>query len=155
MSNLDVIEKNARENHVPVMLEDGMEFLVQYIREHEEIVNILEIGTAVGKVNAVSREEIEQVEKELDAVLEMVQRPVTVKNADNREEAASLQENLQESSQEKSQKNLQERSQESEPVQIEIKKEKKKAGSLGKAKEQTAAAREEKVDAVHKAGADE
>ena len=48
MSNLDVIEKNARENHVPVMLEDGMEFLVQYIREHEEIVNILEIGTAVG-----------------------------------------------------------------------------------------------------------
>ena len=87
----------------------------------------------------MSREEIEQVEKELDAVLEMVQRPVTVKNADNREEAASLQENLQESSQEKSQKNLQERSQESEPVQIEIKKEKKKAGSLGKAKEQTAA----------------
>ena len=90
-------------------------------------------------MNAVSREEIEQVEKELDAVLEMVQRPVTVKNVDNREEAASLQENLQESSQEKSQKNLQERSQESEPVQIEIKKEKKKAGSLGKAKEQTAA----------------
>ena len=87
----------------------------------------------------MSREEIEQVEKELDAVLEMVQRPVTVKNADNREEAASLQENLQESSQEKLQKNLQERSQESEPVQIEIKKEKKKAGSLGKAKEQTAA----------------
>ena len=77
-------------------------------------------------MNAVSREEIEQVEKELDAVLEMVQRPVTVKNVDNREEAASLQENLQESSQEKSQKNLQERSQESEPVQIEIKKEKKK-----------------------------
>ena len=106
-------------------------------------------------MNAVSREEIEQVEKELDAVLEMVQRPVTVKNADNREEAASLQENLQESSQEKSQKNLQERSQESELVQIEIKKEKKKAGSLGKAKEQTAAAREEKVDAVHKADADE
>ena len=27
----------------------------------------------------MSREEIEQVEKELDAVLEMVQRPVTVK----------------------------------------------------------------------------
>ena len=75
-------------------------------------------------MNAVSREEIEQVEKELDAVLEMVQRPVTVKNADNREEAASLQENLQESSQEKSQKNLQERSQESEPVQ-------KKGGKSG------------------------
>ena len=67
-----------------------------------------------------------------------------------------MQENLQESSQEKSQKNLQERSQESEPVQIEIKKEKKKGREVwGKRKEQTAAAREEKVDAVHKADADE
>ena len=54
----------------------------------------------------MSREEIEQVEKELDAVLEMVQRPVPVKNT-GREETVSLQENLQESSQEKSQKNLQ------------------------------------------------
>ena len=52
----------------------------------------------------MSREEIEQVEKELDAVLEMVQRPVTVKKCRQQEEAASLQENLQESSQEKSQK---------------------------------------------------
>ena len=41
----------------------------------------------------MSREEIEQVEKELDAVLEMVQRPVPVKNTDSREETASLQEN--------------------------------------------------------------
>ena len=38
----------------------------------------------------MSREEIEQVEKELDAVLEMVQRPVTVKNVDNREETEGL-----------------------------------------------------------------
>ena len=79
-------------------------------------------------MKAVSREEIEQVEKELDAVLEMVQRPVTVKNADNREEAASLQENLQESSQEKSQKNLQERSQESELVQIDSSCKRRKSG---------------------------
>ena len=57
----------------------------------------------------MSREEIEQVEKELDEVLEIVQRPVPVKNT-GREETVSLQENLQESSQEKSQKNLQERS---------------------------------------------
>ena len=41
----------------------------------------------------MSREEIEQVEKELDAVLEMVQRPVPMKNTDSREETASLQEN--------------------------------------------------------------
>ena len=46
-------------------------------------------------MNAVSREEIEQVEKELDEVLEIVQRPVPVKNT-GREETVSLQENLQE-----------------------------------------------------------
>ena len=43
----------------------------------------------------MSREEIEQVEKELDEVLEIVQRPVPVKNT-GREETVSLQENLQE-----------------------------------------------------------
>lgn len=30
------------------MLDDGMDFLVSYITEHEKITNILEIGTAVG-----------------------------------------------------------------------------------------------------------
>ena len=39
----------------------------------------------------MSREEIEQVEKELDEVLEIVQRPVPVKNT-GREETVSLQE---------------------------------------------------------------
>ncbi len=48
MNELDEIEKNARKNHVPVMLDDGMEFLVNYITEHTEINKILEIGTAVG-----------------------------------------------------------------------------------------------------------
>ena len=86
----------------------------------------------------ITRSFVEQVEKELDEVLEIVQRPVPVKNT-GREETVSLQENLQESSQEKSQKNLQERSQESELVQNRNKKREKKAGSLGKAKEQTAA----------------
>lgn len=36
--------------------------------------NIGDDRAAAGKGNAVSREEIEQVEKELDAVLEMVQK---------------------------------------------------------------------------------
>ena len=36
---------------------------------------------------------LDDIEKELDAVLEMVQRPVPVKNTDSREETASLQEN--------------------------------------------------------------
>ncbi len=48
MDKLEEIEVNARKNHVPVMLDDGMDFLVSYITEHEEITNILEIGTAVG-----------------------------------------------------------------------------------------------------------
>ncbi len=48
MDKLDEIEVNARKNHVPVMLDDGMDFLVSYITEHTEIKNILEIGTAVG-----------------------------------------------------------------------------------------------------------
>ncbi len=43
----------------------------------------------------MSREEIEQVEKELDAVLKMVQKPVRIKNTDSREEAASLQKDQQ------------------------------------------------------------
>ena len=42
----------------------------------------------------MSREEIEQVEKELDEVLEIVQRPVPVKNT-AREETVSWQENLE------------------------------------------------------------
>ena len=43
----------------------------------------------------MSREEIEQVEKELDAVLEMVQKTVRIKNTDSREEVASLQKDQQ------------------------------------------------------------
>lgn len=48
MSEIKKIHDMARENDVPIMLDDGMEFLLQYIREHEEVRDILEIGTAVG-----------------------------------------------------------------------------------------------------------
>lgn len=48
MDELKKIHDKARENDVPIMLDDGMEFLLRYIREHEEIRDILEIGTAVG-----------------------------------------------------------------------------------------------------------
>ena len=47
-SSLKEVELQARENHVPIMLEDGMEFLLSYIREHPWIMKILECGTAVG-----------------------------------------------------------------------------------------------------------
>lgn len=42
------LEDYAKENHVPIMEHDGIEFLTQYIKEHEEIKNILEIGCAIG-----------------------------------------------------------------------------------------------------------
>lgn len=41
------IEKYAHDNGVPIMLLDGIDFLCNYIREHN-IKNILEIGTAIG-----------------------------------------------------------------------------------------------------------
>lgn len=45
---LKKIHDEARKNDVPIMLDDGMSFLLSYIREHENIRDILEIGTAVG-----------------------------------------------------------------------------------------------------------
>ena len=45
---LQEIHDKARKEHVPIMLDDGMEFLLEYIRSHEGIRDILEIGTAVG-----------------------------------------------------------------------------------------------------------
>lgn len=44
---LKEIENYAKENNVPIMLPDGIEFLVNYIKENN-IKNILEIGTAIG-----------------------------------------------------------------------------------------------------------
>ena len=44
---LKEIEKYAKENNVPIMLPDGIEFLIEYIKENN-IKNILEIGTAIG-----------------------------------------------------------------------------------------------------------
>ena len=41
------MEEYARNYHVPIMLPDGIEFLLQYIKENS-IHNILEIGTAIG-----------------------------------------------------------------------------------------------------------
>lgn len=42
------IEDYAKENHIPIMEHDGIEFLTKYIKEHEEVKNILEIGCAIG-----------------------------------------------------------------------------------------------------------
>lgn len=41
------IETYAKENHIPIMLPDGIDFLCAYIKE-KNIKNILEIGSAIG-----------------------------------------------------------------------------------------------------------
>ncbi len=48
MSDLKELEKQARQSHVPIMMDSGMTFLTQYISDHPGIMRILEAGTAVG-----------------------------------------------------------------------------------------------------------
>lgn len=48
MKRIDEIERQAREQHIPVMFDEGMEFLLDYIRKNPGIMQILECGTAVG-----------------------------------------------------------------------------------------------------------
>ena len=44
---IEEIERYAKENRVPIMLPDGIEFLCNYIKDNN-IKNILEIGSAIG-----------------------------------------------------------------------------------------------------------
>ena len=44
---IEKMEKYAKENNVPIMLSDGIEYLCQFIQDNN-IKNILEIGTAIG-----------------------------------------------------------------------------------------------------------
>lgn len=44
---LDRIRIYARENKIPIMQEDGINYLCDYIKKHR-IYNILEVGTAIG-----------------------------------------------------------------------------------------------------------
>ncbi len=48
MKTLNEIETEARSEHVPIMLDDGMEFVLSYIRNHPSVMKVLECGTAVG-----------------------------------------------------------------------------------------------------------
>ena len=47
MKMIENIEKYAKENRIPIMLPDGIEYLCNYIKENN-IKRILEIGTAIG-----------------------------------------------------------------------------------------------------------
>lgn len=44
----DQIKKKAKDEHIPIMMDTGRAFILDYIQKHEEIKSILEIGTAVG-----------------------------------------------------------------------------------------------------------
>lgn len=44
---IDEMEQYALEHHVPIMMKDGIEFMLAYIKEHN-ITRILEIGSAIG-----------------------------------------------------------------------------------------------------------
>ena len=45
---LNTITSYAKEHGVPIMKEEGMRFLLAYLKEHPEINKILEVGTAIG-----------------------------------------------------------------------------------------------------------
>lgn len=47
MGSLEELEKYAKENNVPIIQKDGLNFLIKYIKENN-VENILEIGTAIG-----------------------------------------------------------------------------------------------------------
>lgn len=47
MEILDTLEKFARDNHIPVLLDDSAKFLAEFVKD-KQFENILEIGTAVG-----------------------------------------------------------------------------------------------------------
>jgi len=44
---VEEIEKYAKENNIPIMQKDGINYLVNFIKTHN-IKNVLEIGTAIG-----------------------------------------------------------------------------------------------------------
>ena len=44
---MEELEKYARENNIPIMMKDGIEFLLDFITKNQ-VKNILEIGSAIG-----------------------------------------------------------------------------------------------------------
>ena len=70
ISMLNELEEYAKENRIPIMLPDGIEYLCNYIQEHH-IRNILEIGTAIGysaiRMALVHKDiHITSIEKDID-----------------------------------------------------------------------------------------
>ena len=47
MVHIRRLEEYAKENNVPIMMKDGIEFLIQYIKDNN-VKTVLEIGSAIG-----------------------------------------------------------------------------------------------------------
>ena len=47
MNNIELIKQFAQENDVPIMLDGGISFLMDFIKENN-VKSILEIGSAIG-----------------------------------------------------------------------------------------------------------
>ena len=75
------IEKYAKENNIPIMEKDGIEFLINYIKENN-LKSILEIGTAIGysaiKMASISKNikvtTIERDEKRYEEALKNISK---------------------------------------------------------------------------------
>ncbi len=68
------LEEYAKENNVPIMMKDGIEFLLKYIEENN-IKTILEIGTAIGysaiRMALINKEiKITTIERDNDRYIE-------------------------------------------------------------------------------------
>ncbi len=48
MTEIERLKQQAEKDHVPIMMDTGMVFLLDYIKNHPEIMRILECGTAIG-----------------------------------------------------------------------------------------------------------
>ena len=73
MEEIVDIKKYARKNQVPIMKDDGMDFICSYIREHN-VKRVLEIGTAIG-YSAIQFAKVRDdvtvltIEREIDKVI--------------------------------------------------------------------------------------
>lgn len=56
---LKILEAFARQNHIPVLLDDSAKFLSEFVRE-KQFKNILEIGTAIGYSGSIMLLECKQ-----------------------------------------------------------------------------------------------
>lgn len=76
IDQLNILEKYAKEKNIPIMQKEGMDFLLDYIKENK-IKNILEIGSAIGysaiKMALIDqRIQITTIEKDEQRYLEAV-----------------------------------------------------------------------------------